>query len=122
MTELNHPQPQHVFEIVDTMDLDKLATLFAEDARVTFGNEHPYQGLSAIRDGVKGFFDTIAGIQHTLVRVWRNGDDTIAHVNATYQRKDGTEVTLPAATIYHADGTGKIDDYRVFLDVTPIYV
>ena len=27
------------------MDLDKLATLFAEDARVTFGNEPPYVGV-----------------------------------------------------------------------------
>ena len=35
------------------MDLDKLATLFAEDARVTFGNEPPYMGVRAIRDGVK---------------------------------------------------------------------
>lgn len=104
------------------MDLDKLATLFAEDARVTFGNEPPYKGLSEIRDGVKGFFDTIAGIQHTLLRVWRIDDDTIVHVTATYQRKDGTEVTLPAATIYHADDNGKIDEYQVFLDVTPIYV
>jgi ketosteroid isomerase-like protein len=122
MTELNYPQPQHVFGIVDTMDLDKLTTLFAEDARVTFGNEPPYQGLSAIRDGVKGFFDTIAGIHHDLVQMWRIGDDTIAHVATTYHRKDGTDVTLPAATIYHADSGGKIDDYRVFLDVTPIYV
>ncbi|GBG39203.1 nuclear transport factor 2 family protein [Mycobacterium montefiorense] len=121
MTEPNHPQPHHVFEIVDTMDLDKLAALFADDARVSFGNEPAYVGPSAIRNGVKGFFDTIAGIHHTLVRVWRIGDDTIAHVDATYQRKDGTEVTLPAATVYHADADGKIDDYRVFLDVTPIY-
>jgi ketosteroid isomerase-like protein len=122
MTEPNRPQPQHVFEIVDTMDLDKLASLFAEDARVTFGNEPTYVGVRAIRDGVKGFFDTIAGLQHTLVRVWRVGDDTIAHVDTKYQRKDGTHITLPAATVYHADGDGKIDDYRVFLDVTPIYV
>ena len=78
--------------------------------------------MGAIKDGVKGFFDTIAGLQHTLVRVWRVGDDTIAHVDAKYQRKDGTHITLPAATVYHADGAGKIDDYRVFLDVTPIYV
>ena len=47
--------------------------------------------------------------------------DTIVQVNATYQRKDGGHVTLPAATVYHANDDGKIDDYRVFLDVTPIY-
>jgi ketosteroid isomerase-like protein len=122
MTEPKSPLPQHVFEIVDTMDLDKLAGLFADDARVSFGNQPTFEGLSAIRDGVKGFFDTIAGIRHTLVRVWQIGDDTVAHVDATYHRKDGTDITLPAATIYHADGDGKIDDYRVFLDVTPIYV
>ncbi|CDO89056.1 hypothetical protein AWC29_21450 [Mycobacterium triplex] len=122
MTEPNHLQPQQVFEIVDTMDVDKFTSLFTENARLTFGNEPSYQGLSAIRDGVTGFFGTIAGIQHTIVRLWEVGDDTIAHVDATYRRNDGTELTLAAATIYHTNGAGKIDDYRVFVDVTPIYV
>ncbi|BBY20211.1 nuclear transport factor 2 family protein [Mycobacterium stomatepiae] len=122
MTELNHPQPQLVFDIVDTMDVDKLATLFAEGARVVFGNQAPYVGQEAIKRGAKDFFDTIAGLKHTLMRVWEVGDDTIAHVEATYQRKDGTEVSLPVATIYHTNGDGKIDDYRVFFDVTPIYM
>ncbi|MEZ0352437.1 nuclear transport factor 2 family protein [Mycobacterium sp. pR1184] len=122
MAAPNSPLPQHVFDVVDSMDLDKLASLFTDDARLRFGNQPPFEGLGAIRDGVKGFFDTIAGIRHTLVRVWQIGDDTVAHADATYQRKDGTDVTLPAATIYHSDRDGKIDDYRVFVDVTPIYL
>src|SRR5262249_48436033 len=96
--------------------------LFADDARATFGNLPSWVGVSSISDGIKAFFDTIAGIHHTLVRVWQIDGDAIAHVEATYRRKDGTDVTVPAVTIYHADGNGKIDDYHVFLDVTPIYV
>ena len=121
MTEPDRPQPHDVFKIVDSMDIDRLATLFAEDARVVFGNEAPFVGVNAIRRGVKEFFDTIAGLHHTLVRVWQLGDDTIAHLETRYQRKDGSHISLPSATIYHADGDGKIDDYHVFLNVAPIY-
>src|SRR5262249_52384928 len=115
MAESNHPEPQDVFAIVDTMDIEKLATLFTEDARVTFGTEPPYVGQSAIRDGAKGFFSTTAGIQHTVVRVWHVGEKTVAHLHIRHQRKDGNHATVPAAAIYRVDGDGKIDDYRLFL-------
>ncbi|MDT5152985.1 MAG: hypothetical protein QOI01_4718, partial [Mycobacterium sp.] len=38
-----------------------------------------------------------------------------------YDRKDGQQVTIPCVTIFHTDGAGKIDDYRVYFDSTPIY-
>jgi hypothetical protein len=34
-------------------------------------------------------------------------------LKVTYDRKDGQQVTIPCATIFHTDGAGKIDDYRV---------
>jgi len=31
------------------------------------------------------------------------------------------QVTIPCVTIFHVDAAGKIDAYRVYFDVTPIY-
>ena len=38
----------------------------------------------------------------------------------TYTRKDGATVTVPVVTIYRASGE-LIDDYRVFIDLAPLF-
>jgi hypothetical protein len=34
---------------------------------------------------------------------------------------DGAKVTVPIVTIYHEREDGKIDDYRVYGDVAPVF-
>ena len=41
--------------------------------------------------------------------------------DVTYTRKDGDTVTVPIVTIYHERDGGKIDDYRVYGDVAPVF-
>ncbi|MDT5259782.1 MAG: hypothetical protein QOD10_4862 [Mycobacterium sp.] len=110
-----------LFAMVDSMDVATIATLFAEDARVVFGNSQPFVGIEAIRMGLTAFFDTIASLRHEIVTEYHVGDDTIVELKVTYDRKDGQRVTIPCVTIFHVDAAGKIDAYRVYFDVTPIY-
>ncbi len=121
MGAITRPQTRDVFAMIDTMDVPTLATLFAEDGRVVFGNQQPLVGIDEIRTGTTAFFDTIAGLHHTIVNEWTFGNDTIVELKVLYDRKDGQQVTIPCATLFHADATGKIDDYRVYFDVAPIY-
>jgi ketosteroid isomerase-like protein len=115
------PQTHDLFALVDSMDVATIATLFAEDARVVFGNSQPFVGIEAIRSGLTAFFGTIAGLRHEIVKEYHVGDDTIVELKVTYDRKDGRRVTIPCVTIFHVDAAGKIDAYRVYFDVTPIY-
>jgi ketosteroid isomerase-like protein len=115
------PHARDLFGIVDSMDVATIATLFAEDARVVFGNGQPFAGIEAIRTGLTAFFDTIAGLRHEIVKEWNVGDDAIFELQVTYDRKDGQRVTIPCVTIFQVDAAGKIDAYRVYFDVTPIY-
>ena len=39
----------------------------------------------------------------------------------TYTRKDGADVTVPVVTIYRTGEGGLITDYRVFLDLAPVF-
>jgi ketosteroid isomerase-like protein len=115
------PQTRDLFATVDSMDVATIATHFAEDARVVFGNGQPFVGIEAIRAGLTAFFDTIAGLHHEIVKEYNVGADTILEFKVTYDRKDGQRVTIPCVTIFHVDAASKIDAYRVFFDVTPIY-
>jgi hypothetical protein len=46
---------------------------------------------------------------------------TIACADVTYRRLDSQRVTVPSAMIYRANDVGKLDDYRSFVDLSPVY-
>ena len=121
MTATTRPQSRELFAMTDSMDVDTLLSVFAEGARLVFGNGQPLVGLVEIRTGITAFFDTIAGLRHSIVTEWTLGADTIIELKVTYARKDGKQVAIPCVTIFHTDATGQIDDYRVYFDVSPIY-
>jgi ketosteroid isomerase-like protein len=121
MGATTRPDTRNLFATVDTMDVATIASLFAEDGRVVFGNGQPLVGIEAIRTGITAFFDTIAGQHHEVVTEWKVLDDTIVELKVTYDRKDGQQITIPCVTIFHTDVADKIDDYRVYFDVAPIY-
>jgi ketosteroid isomerase-like protein len=115
------PQTRDVFAMTDAMDVAAVVSLFATDARVVFGNAQPMVGVDKIRTGTTAFYETIAGLHHEIVNEWNFGNDTIVELKVTYDRNDGRQVTIPCVTIFHTDAAGKIDDYRVYYDVAPIY-
>jgi SnoaL-like domain len=121
MTATTRPQSRELFAMTDSMDVDTLLSVFAQDARLVFGNGQPLVGLDEIRTGTTTFFETIAGLHHSIVAERNFGADTIIELKLTYDRKDGRQVTIPCVTLFHTDATGKIDDYRVHFDVAPIY-
>ena len=121
MGTTTRPHTRNLFAMTDAMDVATVTSLFAKDGRVVFGNGQPLCGIEEIRTGVTAFFDTIAGQHHEVVQEWNFGDDTIVELKVTYDRKDGQQVTIPCVTIFHTDGAGKIDDYRVYFDAAPIY-
>jgi ketosteroid isomerase-like protein len=121
MGTTTRPQTRNVFALTDAMDVAAVVTHFAADARVVFGNGQPMVGVDEIRRGTTAFYETIAGLHHEIVNEWNFGNDTIVELKVTYDRKDGQQVTIPCVTIFHIDAAGKIDDYRVYYDVAPIY-
>jgi hypothetical protein len=121
MDATTRPHTRDLFAMTDAMDVAALVPLFAKDGRVVFGNGQPMVGVDEIRTGTTAFFATIAGLHHEVVNEWNFGNDTIVELKVTYDRKDGRQVTIPVVTIFHTDAAGKIDDYRVYFDVAPVY-
>ncbi|GAA2206915.1 hypothetical protein GCM10009850_023730 [Nonomuraea monospora] len=112
---------RHVFQVVDSFDADEFAALMAEDATLVFANAEPLAGREAIAAGIREFFATIGGLRHRVVRTWEAGDDSIAETEVTYRRLDGKDVTVPAVSIWRSRDDGLITDYRIYIDLAPVY-
>jgi ketosteroid isomerase-like protein len=109
-----------LFTDIDSMDPDRFVQHLSDDVVMRFGNADPVEGKAAVRETWAGFCDGIAGVHHDLVELWDTGSATIAESHVTYTRKDGSTVTVPVVTIYRAKGD-LIDDYRVFIDLAPLF-
>lgn len=115
------PTPEALFAKIDRRDLRGVADLLAENATMVFGNGEPLLGREAVLAANTAFMETIAGLSHRIVDSWVVEDTTIAVTDVTYTRLDAKEVTLPAVTIWRVGADGLIVDFRVVLDLTPVY-
>jgi ketosteroid isomerase-like protein len=114
------PDRSQLFADIDSMDPERFAAHLAEDVTMVFGNAEPIHGRDAVRDAWAGFCEGLAGVSHEPLRSWTSGDGTVAEANVTYTRQDGDTVTVPVATIYR-EGDGGIVDYRIFIDLAPLF-
>jgi hypothetical protein len=116
-----HELSDRLFAVIDTMKADTIVEFLAEDARLVFGNGEPMVGRPAIVAGLEGFFSTIQDLRHQAVHQWTVQADTIVESVVTYQRLDDKTVTIPAVSIWHLGDEGLITDYRIYVDLAPLY-
>ena len=109
-----------LFSDIDSLEPERFTQHLAEDVTMRFGNADPIHGRDAVRDVWAGFCEGIDGVSHEGLRQWQSDHGTVAEANVTYTRKDGGTVTVPVATIYR-EGDGGITDYRVFIDLAPLF-
>ena len=114
-----------LFATIDRMDAAGFAKAFAEDATFRFGNSNPAMGRQDLEQAVAGFFSMIGGLTHDIKGVWTgHGEDrgvTSVESDVTYVRKDGGVVgPLPAMTTIRLQGD-EIRDYRIFMDISPVF-
>ena len=111
----------NMFRDIDRMDADAWASYLAPDAVMRFGNADPVYGREGCRDALAGFYETIGGLRHDIVEQWEHGEATIVEAMVTYTRLDGGEATVPVVTIYRTNADELIADYRVYIDLAPVF-
>lgn len=110
-----------MFADIDRMDAGAWAEYLAQDVTMRFGNGDPVHGRAACRDALAAFYETIAGVRHEIVEQWVQEPATIVESTVTYTRQDGDSVTVPCVTIYRTDADDLIDDYRIYIDIAPVF-
>lgn len=109
-----------VFSAVDRQDAQAFAGFFAADAGFTFGNNPTVRGPAAIAAYCDQFYGALTGLSHETHDVWQDGDAIIVPATVTYTRKDRSTVPLPCVSVLRMEG-GKIRDYRVYMDINPLF-
>lgn len=114
-----------LFRAIDSMDASTFAKAFAEDGSFRFGNSEPAVGREQVERSVSGFLSMIGGLSHEITGVWsgswEGGEVKSVEAEVTYTRKDGTRTrALPVTSTLRMEGD-RIKDYRIFMDVSPLF-
>jgi ketosteroid isomerase-like protein len=109
-----------IFAAIDSRDPDKFVAHLTEDVVFRFGNAEPAVGRAAVREAVAGFFSSIGGLTHHILKLYEDGDVTIAQIDVEYVRTDGKHVTVPNADILTWDGD-LVGNWQIYIDVTPVF-
>jgi ketosteroid isomerase-like protein len=95
-----------IIAATDAADVDRLSELVTDDVRLRFASDEPSIGKGRMLRGAEEFFASIASISH----------DMTVH----YQRLDGRRLSLPCTDIFYLRD-GLIADYRVYMDIAPVF-
>ena len=109
-----------LFAAIDGKDTETFLEFLTEDGVFRFGSAPPVDGHEAIGAAVDGFFQSIAGSTHRLLKVLRDGDTMACEGEVTYRRLDGSELTLPFTNIFDLAGE-RIRNYKIYIDIQPLF-
>ena len=97
-----------------------MAELVTDDVRLQLGNAAVIEGKAKFVEALQAFVASVAGFRHTVTNVWSDLDAVIAELKVHYTSLDGTELTLPCCNVFRLRD-GAVADYRVYMDITPVY-
>jgi ketosteroid isomerase-like protein len=110
-----------LFAAVDTLDADRVAPFIADDVCFRFGNAEPINGKAGFLAASRDFVTSIAGLRHEITDLWEPAPDTaIAELQVQYRRHDEAQLTLPCCNIFRLRD-GLVCDYRIYMDINPVY-
>ena len=113
-------QVREVFAALDAKDVPALAALMTDDVRLRLGNVDVVKGKSEFVEASHAFNKSVAGVRHNVINVWSDRDALIVELEVDYTRLDGGELTLPCCNVFRLRD-GLVSDYRVYMDITPVY-
>ncbi len=114
------PDTTELFAAIDRRDTASFVASLTDDAVFRFGSAPAVQGREAVAEAVEGFFATIAGLSHRVAKVLWDGATQFCEGEVTYQRHDGSSVTLPFTDVFEYDGE-LIANYKIYMDIGPLY-
>jgi len=109
-----------VYQAIDSMEGRAFANCLTENFTFVFGNSDAVIGRASAAAAAQGFLNQIAGVKHHLLNAWAFDDVVVSQVSVTYTRKDGSILTIAAASIWKLKDM-LIDECRIYADVSPLF-
>ena len=106
---------------VDGMNAAKYRTFLSPDSQLQFGNNPIVKCNNEIIGGIKHFWETINGLDHSFLNVLGNDQHFAVEALIDYIRKDNQVVKIPCVTLIDRNDEGLASSIKIFIDTTPIY-
>jgi ketosteroid isomerase-like protein len=122
MTEVMSPTDvvRGVLAALDARDPVAVTAHMADDVSMRLGNADFVQGRADFSAATASFVASIKTIRHEITSLWSVDDVVIAEMDVHYERLDGRMVTLPCCNVFRVR-EGLVSDYRVYIDIGPVY-
>jgi ketosteroid isomerase-like protein len=108
------------FAALDAKDPAAVTAQMTDDICMRLGNADFVEGKAKFLEATEAFVATIQAIGHEITSIWCFDDVVIAEMDVHCERLDGRKVTLPCCNVFRVRG-GLVSDYRVYLDIGPVY-
>ena len=116
-----HPIVDQVFAADGAMNTAAFVALLTDDASLRIGSHPALQGKAAITEAVNGVFAMMrSGLEHRLIEMWGTDDVLVYEAEVTYRLKDGRDLVLPYTNVLRLADTGRVADYRIYIDLAPL--
>jgi hypothetical protein len=113
---------RELFAAVDAGDTERIAGFVTDGVRFRFGSAEPLTGRADLAAASRQFSASIGGLHHEITDLWQPAPGTVvAELQVTYRRLDGSELTLPCCNIFRLSSDGLVEDYRIYMDVNPVF-
>ena len=106
---------------VDNMDADAYRSFLAEDCQLMFGNNPVVRCNNEIIGGIKHFWESISGLDHSFLNIIGKDNFLAAEALIDYTRKDNQIIQIPCVTIIERNEEGLASFVKIFIDTTPIF-
>lgn len=110
---------KNLYKSVDARSVGALSKFLAEDVHFRFANAQALQGKTAVLAANESFFQSIARMSHQIEQVWQQGDDLICNGLVNYTRLNGSQFSVPFATILKLRDE-RIVNYQIYADVSSL--
>jgi ketosteroid isomerase-like protein len=111
---------KELFTAIDTADVDTFMSWLTDDCTFVYGSREPVRGADAVRAAVDGFLASFAAVEHRVDSTWEAEGAAVTEGSVTYIGADGSSTTLPFCNVLHLAEDGRIRDYRIYVDPTPL--
>jgi ketosteroid isomerase-like protein len=103
------------------LDADAFVALLTPNVVFRMGSQPELHGRDAVRDAVSGLFGMVQSIRHRTIHIWEDGHDVALRAEVNFVRKDGRELILPYVNTLTIADDSLISNYRIHIDVAPIF-
>jgi ketosteroid isomerase-like protein len=112
-----------LFAATDRGDLAGVTSYLHDGVVVFLSNREPIHGAEAYAELYGQVAEMLAGLRHEILDIWCAAEDPsvwIVQMTVHYTRADGSTVSLPCCNVLRFT-EGRVSDYRVFMDMTPVF-